>query len=679
MKYLLLLSVGFLSLFFSCRPPESGANAKNAGVVNLDLRDVQIQKLYNFRDERKVDSLLRYLKAPDATSRYLAALAFASIRDTTPGVLDALAPLLKDPVEDVKIAAAFALGQSGSARAEMPLVRAFASDDAASAHQRFNAITLEAIGRCGSLANLKNLAAITTYLPTDTLLLEGQCRAIYRFALRNITDPTATARMVGYVADDRIPESARLMAAHYLARSKDITLDSAQAIQVAAGFLRAGGNPEIRMAIAKGIAKSKTAPAFALLSREVAREKDWRVQCNLINALAQYDYDTVRSLIVPLLRSENPHVSRTAAEFFIENGQAKDGDFYWRLTRDNTNMSSAAQIALFRASNRWITGGSDPESKDYVNYRLKEIYQQSKSPYDKAACIAALSEFGWNYRWIHEKGFNDAHPAVKSAAAEALFAIAKKPNFYGYFGEGAKGVRREIYLYLREIIDGGDPGMIAAAAEGFNIEALNFRAMRDSTRADDFNRALANLQSPRDVEAIIALEKAIAFLNNQPEPKPAKPAFNHPIDWSRLKTVSQKTEVKMKTNRGEIVIDLFPHWAPNTVASFMELVASNFYHGKTFHRVVPNFVAQGGCPRGDGYGALSYSLRTEIGMEWYKSEGYIGMASAGADTEGTQFFFTHSATPHLDGKYTIFGKVKSGMEAVLQLQVGDVIESVTVN
>jgi len=562
MKYLLYLFFAVLSAFFSCRPPEGAENAKNAGVVNLDLRDVQIKKIYNLRDERKVDSLLRYLKAPDATSRYLASLSFASIRDTTPAVIAALIPLLNDPVEDVKIVTAFALGLTGSPRAEMPLLRAFVSGDTESKHQRLNAVILEAVGRCGTLTNLKNIAAITTYLPTDTLLLEGQCRAIYRFALRQITDPTATARIVAYVADDRIPAPARLMAAHYLARAKDITLDSAQAIQTAAGFLRAEGNPEIRMAIAKGIAKSKTAPAFALLSREVTREKDWRVQCNLINALSKFDYDTVRSLIFPLIRSENPHVSRTAAEFFIENGQAEDGDFYWRLTRDNANLPVVTQIALFRASNRWILGGADPESKDFVNYRLKELYQQSKSPYEKAACLAALAEFGWNYRWIHEKGFNDANAVVKSAAAEALFIIAKKPNFYAYFGDAAKGVRREIYLYLREIVAGGDPGMIAAAVEGFTIEALNFRSMRDSTRAENFDATLAKLQSPRDVEAIIALEKAIAYLNGQPDAKPAKPVFNHPIDWTRLKNVTQKTVVKMKTNKGEILMELFPIWRP---------------------------------------------------------------------------------------------------------------------
>ena len=124
-------------------------------------------------------------------------------------------------------------------------------------------------------------------------------------------------------------------------------------------------------------------------------------------------------------------------------------------------------------------------------------------------------------------------------------------------------------------------------------------------------------------------------------------------------------------------MELYPQSAPGSVANFVALVADGFFNGKNFHRVVPNFVIQGGCPRGDGFGALDYSIRSEHGLHWYDGAGYLGMASAGPDTEGTQFFITHSPTPHLDGRYTIFGKVKTGLEAVDQIQPGDLIETIT--
>jgi cyclophilin family peptidyl-prolyl cis-trans isomerase len=114
--------------------------------------------------------------------------------------------------------------------------------------------------------------------------------------------------------------------------------------------------------------------------------------------------------------------------------------------------------------------------------------------------------------------------------------------------------------------------------------------------------------------------------------------------------------------------------APFTVLNFMKLIKNKFYDGLSFHRVVPDFVAQGGDPRGDGWGGPGYQMRTEISAAQYE-RGSCGMASAGKDTEGSQFFITHIAMPHLDGRYTIFAKVVKGMEIVDRLQIGDTIQT----
>ena len=671
--YLLVL---FCFWQIACTPPDPDKDKPKPGKVNLDLNNKIVQRLYDFRDKHQTDSLLRYLGHKDPTLRYLAALSFASTLDSV--AIQPLIPLLQDLTEEVRIAAAFSLGQIGKPACEAPLIQAFDARDSLSKHQQFNAVVLEAIGKCGTAASLKNIAGISTYKSTDTLLLEGQCRAIYRFGMRGIIDPAATNQMVAYVSNEYMPEPARLMAANYLARAKDLAPDSLQAIQISVAFVRASANADIRMALGKALGRSATQPAFGMLSKVIVDEKDWRVKCNLIDALAKFNYDTVRSIVTPLIGDPNPHISRTAAEFFVTNGRAKDADWYWRLTQDNPALPLYAQIPLYRASNKLLSGKLEPESKNFVNFRLKEMFQQAKNPYDRAACVAALGEFGWNYRWIHERGFNDPHPAVKTAAAEALLFIMQRPDFYGFFGEGAKGVRREMYTYLREAAASADPGLVAGMSEGFSSKVLNFKTLRDSLRLDDLKANLAKLKMPRDVEAYMALDKAIAYFEERPAPaKPVIP-WNHPINWDRLKLVTPQTVVTIETTKGNIVIEFYPHIAPGSVANFLELASTGFYTGKNFHRIVPNFVAQGGCPRGDGYGALDYTIRTEIGLEWYNRAGYIGMASAGSDTEGTQFFFTHSPAPHLDGKYTIFGKVKSGMEAVDQLQPGDVMEKVTV-
>lgn len=183
--------------------------------------------------------------------------------------------------------------------------------------------------------------------------------------------------------------------------------------------------------------------------------------------------------------------------------------------------------------------------------------------------------------------------------------------------------------------------------------------------------ARAKLQLPRDFEAVDPIESAIAYFERR-QPAPIENAFNHPIDWEFVRTIPRDVNVTIKTNRGNIVLRLFVEEAPGSVANFMNLARNDYYDGKAVHRVVPNFVMQAGCNRGDGWGSEDYSIRSEFSPRRYTA-GCIGMASAGKDTEGTQWFITHSPTPHLGGRYTIFGEVVDGMKVVDYIQIGDQI------
>jgi len=109
----------------------------------------------------------------------------------------------------------------------------------------------------------------------------------------------------------------------------------------------------------------------------------------------------------------------------------------------------------------------------------------------------------------------------------------------------------------------------------------------------------------------------------------------------------------------------------------VKLAQKGFYDGLGFHRVVPNFVLQGGDPRGDGWGGPGYAIRSEYSFARF-GRGMVGIASAGKDTEGCQFFITHLPTPHLDGRFTVFARVVDGFDVVDRLQVGDTIEKVTI-
>ncbi|PKG22900.1 peptidylprolyl isomerase [Niallia nealsonii] len=132
-------------------------------------------------------------------------------------------------------------------------------------------------------------------------------------------------------------------------------------------------------------------------------------------------------------------------------------------------------------------------------------------------------------------------------------------------------------------------------------------------------------------------------------------------------------------NGEKIEFELYPNEAPGTVANFEKLIKEGFYNGLTFHRVIPGFVSQGGCPNGTGTGGPGYTINCETqGNPHTHVEGSLSMAHAGRNTGGSQFFIVHDPQPHLNGVHTVFGKVTSGMDAVKAMRNGDVMEKVEI-
>ncbi|MHB8124801.1 MAG: peptidylprolyl isomerase [Desulfitobacteriaceae bacterium] len=141
------------------------------------------------------------------------------------------------------------------------------------------------------------------------------------------------------------------------------------------------------------------------------------------------------------------------------------------------------------------------------------------------------------------------------------------------------------------------------------------------------------------------------------------------------------TKGKIEMANGQTIsIEFFDEAAPGTVANFEKLAKSGFYNGLTFHRVIPGFVAQGGCPRGNGTGGPGYNIKCETKGNTHKHlRGALSMAHAGKDTGGSQFFICFEAAPHLDGVHTVFGQVVEGMDVVDQIKVGDKMELVKID
>lgn len=141
------------------------------------------------------------------------------------------------------------------------------------------------------------------------------------------------------------------------------------------------------------------------------------------------------------------------------------------------------------------------------------------------------------------------------------------------------------------------------------------------------------------------------------------------------------TKVKISTDKGDMIAELYDNETPITVNNFKDLIGKKFYDGLNFHRVIPNFVIQGGCPNGTGAGGPGYNIPCEVtSQKQFHDRGVLSMAHAGRNTGGSQFFVCHNrqGTQHLDGNHTCFGKVNEGLEVIDAISPGDKINSITI-
>ena len=209
-KAFLSIMAGMFLMFAACVPVEEKVQVP----FDINPGQAKIRTVFDLQNGQDKDSLVMLLNSEDPALRFAAARAFASFQDTS--ALEALLPLLLDPEGQVRMMAAIAVGQLAAPQAEAPLTAAFDGRDSARLFESANGMILESMGKIGNTQFLRALSTISTYQSIDTLLLLGQARGIYRYALRDMVDPEGTATMVRYLADSTIPMAVRVIAANYL-------------------------------------------------------------------------------------------------------------------------------------------------------------------------------------------------------------------------------------------------------------------------------------------------------------------------------------------------------------------------------------------------------------------------------------------------------------------------------
>jgi cyclophilin family peptidyl-prolyl cis-trans isomerase/HEAT repeat protein len=631
-KFLLLIVI---SISFSCEKKQSEGLNK--------FSDPVIVRIYDLKDRRLSDSLYQFFSNENAQYRNEAILAFASIQDSL-AVGQLGKQLIRETDTSVRKSLAFTLGQTRSSDSERILLGALM-------REKNNAVLKELLEAYG-----KTTAHWQLILPSflnDTLTSEGLAWSIYRAGLNGKTD-TAATRIASILIDQQHHSPTQLGAASFFARSAK-NFDSAFD-KIAAAALQ-NNSVDVRMAATSALKKINTPQSLKTLQKILETEKDPRVKINAIKALQGFNFADTKSFLYKALYDKNVNVGVASSE--VIKALATDENWIELSNLTGRIENWRIQANLYEASL------SKTSNKALVN-EVIAAYNRSHNPYQKAALIMAFHNNPSSYDFVSQELKSEV-PVIRSAAASSLVDMQLNKNFDSRLKTSFAGL-------CKEVMPQGDIAVVGTFASALADPVLNYK-----TIVKDFsflNDARKKLSLPKDNEALQPLEEAIAYFEGR-KPGTVKNPFNNPIDWALVKTIPKDQKVVIKTTRGHIKLQLFVENAPGAVSNFIKLAKADYFDKKFFHRVVPNFVIQVGCNRGDGWGGENYSIRSEFSPLRYKS-GSVGMASAGKDTEGTQWFITHSPTPHLDGRYTLFAEVIDGMKTVDFIEVGDQILDVEI-
>lgn len=663
----------------------SGALAGPA-LAKRDVDDLLAISALEDRRSLGDGELAKFLEDENAETRAAAARAFGRI-----GYDDGVAPLLKrlnDTDAAVRFEVIFALGQIGKEDARDALVRIAGSNGAAGER----AAAVQALGKLGGDGAAE---AILPFLADpDPAVRAGAAWALARTGdevagldlAPLLEDPDASVREMAVWAGGRL-------AVHDLGAATIRLLEDE--------------SPEVRLAATKAIGQIGSKDAVPKLQLMV-RDPDWRVRVNVATALGQSEDLTALPGLTLLAPDDNVHVrAAVAAALATVPYHYKKDDILFPFAMDpEPEVRGAAGVSF--AVGQESRKSAIPEhfqmmgdsTSTYVVGKMFESFADASRRMERglplyqwrgAACfymrgrldrediplaeqIAAAYQLGafdtanpWP-RTTLVKALDKRHWAVKAAVIHALCEMTPSEQ------ADAAVHKAETPGLLRKVLD-EDPD--AREHVDLRLELAQGIGSFEGADAQAIARELLNDEDVRVREA--AAESLEKMGEEKPEVRPAGPLPGQaaPLDDAYLKSRPGKFTAVVKTNRGEFEIELLNQEAPRTVQNFVDLAEKRFFDGLSFHRVVPNFVIQTGCPIGNGWGDPGYAIRSETNPLPYE-RGMVGMANAGKDTGGSQWFVTHSPQRHLDGRYTLFGKVTEGMEVVDAIRVEDTIESIEI-
>lgn len=654
----------------ACTRPAVRTPEPQAGPVHIQLHAPDIAalaELLRMEDSRVLDTALvsRHLTSPVAEVRARAALAVG--RAGNPAGTPLLLRALGDSAPTVRARAAFALGELGdTGSAVIAALTAVALRDARPA-------AVEAVAAVGRLGVSSGRMAVDSLLDREaagSALLHEALLAAWRLP----RDPGTNLR-VGRRTRAEDPET-RWRAAYALARNP--------APEVLAPLLDLANDPDARVrsyamrALRASLADSAGVRTRALTTLlAAARDSHPHVRINAINMLPAYrENGRTTAGLIDALRDPDANVAVAAAQALGQAGDAAAAAALEVATASahpaglrtaalhawmRVDPAAAAMAARWADSTGWLLRmhAARALTRAPLAHAAPVLRELARDDHylvaaEAVAAVRARADSIPDARRVYIEQLGATHPLVRAAAIRGLAT-----------GAGAADLDLLLHAYDRARQDSVRDAAVAAV----NALARLRRAGIPVERA--FYLRFGAHGPPRDGRLHRALIDSIGTPPSSWAP-PAPAIRIRPLEFYQqiiatyvapVLAGGEPLRTMIGTTHGDIVLEMASADAPLTVHNFVSLIESGYYGGTRWHRVVPNFVIQDGDPRGDGSGGPGYAIRDEINPLRYE-RGTLGMALSGPDTGGSQFFITHSPQPHLDGGYTVFGRVVSGMDVV---------------
>lgn len=612
-------------------------------------------------------ALAQAVASPKPALRERAALALGRLQ-APEHTATLLGLAVNDPAKEVRVAALFAVGQLGLAEGARPSEEAVKTvfELLSSTDPELKALAVEALGKLAPADAAEWLMGLLSD-PSARIRAEA---AYGLFRLRFVPVWRQQAEQAPPLPDKpRLALIAAFADAEPAVRRAAVYAFSRFGDRFAAEVLLpmlADPDELTRLFAARALGKTgKTGAARALSAR--GEEPSAAVRAELVMALATLER---AELIPPSWFTDPSFQVRAAAALALATGTAEEG--LTQLRKLAADVSPTVRAAAVEALAKRLQAAYAPE----LAQRLS-----AKAWTDRVAATRGAALLGSSGLELLNRAFQDSDRRVATTAVEGLgslpgpevdvlLAKALASPDLAVRGSAMGAVARRESMSRAKLLEA-----TWQASAGENWVELR-EGIAEALPQVPGGLAVLQKMVGRDPAPSVRSRAAASLAKKGISVVLSPPVAANPSPW--LGTAFKRNpRILIDTAKGRIEIECFAQETPLHCASFIALAKKRFYHGSIWHRVVPNFVVQGGDPRGDGWGGAGAHWRDEIHRRRFEA-GSVGMPKGGKDTGGGQLFITHLPTPHLDGNYTLFGRVTQGLDVVAKLEIGDAILKVKV-